>query len=87
MLPANAADEKERLEREVAALKSNAAEGMLTAHRDAVRTLELLVATAEIVEGFDREAFNEGLAALAALRDSYRRVREESFRAGACWTP
>jgi len=82
VLPADAADDKDRLEREVAALKSNAAEGMLTAHRDAVRTLELLMTTAEVVADFDRDAFNEALAALAALRDRYKRVREESFDAG-----
>ncbi|MHB8296533.1 MAG: AAA family ATPase [Acidimicrobiales bacterium] len=79
--PANAQDEKERLDREVAALKSNMAEGMLAAHRESVRTLQLLAKMAEAAGGFDRDAYNEELAALAALRDSYRRVREESFAA------
>ena len=80
--PANAQDEKERLDREVAALKSNMAEGMLAAHRESVRTLRLLAHTASAVEGFDRDTYNEELAALGALRDSYKRVREESFVAG-----
>ena len=82
VLPPNAVEERERLEREVAALRSNTAEGMLRVHRDVVRTLELLLAAVHAVHVFERDAFNEALAALAALRASYTRVRQESFPAG-----
>ena len=82
VLPPNAVEERERLEREVAALRSNTAEGMLRVHRDVVRTLELLLAVAHAVHVFERDAFNEALAALAALRASYTRVRQESFTTG-----
>lgn len=82
VLPANAVEERERLERELAALKSNAAEIMLQVHRDEVRTLSLLLSAADAALAFERDAFNESLAALAALRASYTRIREESFAAG-----
>jgi AAA domain len=80
--PPNAQDEKERLDREVAALKSNIAEGMLAGHRESVRTLQTLAKTAEAIETFNRDGYNEELAALGVLRNSYRRVREESFVSG-----
>ena len=82
VLPANAAEERQRLEREVAALRSNTVEGMLTVHRDIVRTLELLLTAAHATHTFERDAFNEALAALTALHASYKRVREDSFTAG-----
>jgi hypothetical protein len=82
VLAVNATQERERLERQVAALRSNTAEGMLTLHRDVVRTLELLLTAAHAAQVFERDGFNETLAALAALRASYTRVREESFTSG-----
>jgi hypothetical protein len=81
-LPANAAEEKERVEREAAALRSNGAEGLLAAHRESIRTLENLVNLVEAVSRFDRERYNEALTVLAALQESYRHVREETFAPG-----
>ena len=82
MLAANAAEERVRLEREVAALRSNTAEGMLTAHRDGGANTRTARHDSEPSQVFDRDAHNEALAALAALRASYKRVRQESFGAG-----
>lgn len=82
VLSPNATVERERLEREVAALRSNTTEVMLGLHRDVTRTLELLIAVAQAAHAFERDAFNEALAVLAALRDNFTRVREESFAAG-----
>ena len=81
-LPSNAVEEKERLEREIAALRSNTVEAMLGVHRDAVRTLELLLSAAHAAQVLERDGFNEALATLTALRATYTRVREESFNAG-----
>ena len=81
-LPSNAVEEKERLEREIAALGSNTAEAMLGVHRDAVRTLELLLSAAHAAQVLERDGFNEALATLTALRATYTHVREESFNAG-----
>ena len=81
-LPKDATEEKERLERETAALRSDAAAGLLTVHREAVRTLRGLDAFAEAASSFDRDAYNEAVASLSALRDAYRQVREETFGPG-----
>jgi hypothetical protein len=81
-LPDKATEEKERLERETAALRSDAAAGLLAAHQEAVRTLQALDTFANTIAGFDRDLYNEELSALAALRESYRRVREETFASG-----
>lgn len=82
VLPENAAAEKERLEREVAALSSDAAAGLLAAHREAVRALQTLDAFAQATEAFDIDRYNDGVLALATLRESYRQVREETFAPG-----
>jgi predicted ATPase len=82
ILPERADEEMERLGRETAALRSDAAAGLLAAHREAVRTLRGLDTFAQAASGFDRDLYNEELSALAALRESYRRVREETFAPG-----
>jgi len=81
-LPGNTPEVKARLERETSALRSNTAEGLLAAHREAVRTLRGLNNLAEIAAGFNRDQYNEQLTALAAILESYRRVREETFSPG-----
>jgi energy-coupling factor transporter ATP-binding protein EcfA2 len=81
-LPPDAAEECERLGREVAALKSDVAEGLLRTHRDALQTLDLLQTAATTAQAFERDSFNEALAALAALRTSYAHVRQETFADG-----
>ena len=81
-LPEDASEERERLEREVAALRSDAASGLLAVHREAVRTLKNLEAVALGAEKFDVDQYNEGIAALGTLRESYRRVRDETFAPG-----
>ena len=78
-LPEDAQDERERLERKVAALRSDAASGLLAAHREAMRTLERLEVLAQRAETFEIDQYNDALVALATLRESYRRVREETF--------
>ena len=81
-LPEDAREKRERLEREVAALRSDAASGLLAAHREAIRTLENLEVVAHGAEMFEVEQYNEGIVALGTLRESYRRVREETFEPG-----
>lgn len=81
-LPPDAAEERERLGREVAALKSDVAEGLLRTHRDAIQTFELLQIAATSAQAFERDAFNEALVTLAALRTSYAHVRQETFADG-----
>ena len=78
-IPEDAQDERERLEREVAALQSDAASGLLAAHQEAVRTLERLDVLAKSVEAFEIDRYNDALMTLETLRESYRRVREETF--------
>jgi AAA domain-containing protein len=82
VLPTNASEEKTRLEREIAALRSNAAAGLLAGHREAVRTLHGLNNLAETVARFDRDQYNDQVTALTATRESYRQVREETFGPG-----
>lgn len=82
ILPSNAIAERERLEREVAALRSDAAAGLLAAHREAVRTLRTLDVFAQGTESFDVNGYNDGVIALQTLRESYRQVREETFAPG-----
>ena len=81
-LPEDAIEKRKQLEREVAALRSDAAAGLLAVHREAVRTLEYVKVVAEAAERFQIDQYNEGIVALGTLRESYRRVREETFRPG-----
>lgn len=78
-LPENARADHQRLEREVAALRSDAASGLLAAHRAAIRTLENLGELAQRAEIFEMDQYNDAIATLGTLRESYRRVREETF--------
>ena len=81
-LPEDAGGQRERLEREVAALRSDAASGLLAAHREAVRTLRTLDDWAQRAETFEVGQYNDGIVALGTLRESYRRVREDTFAPG-----
>lgn len=78
-LPPDATEEKARLEREVAALRTDTVVGVLASHRDNIRTFESLAALAKTLAAFDRDAYNEAVSGLAAVRESYRRIREETF--------
>ncbi len=78
-LPEDAQDERERLEREVAALQSDGASGLLAAHQEAIRILERLEILAQRAEAFEIDRYNSALVALETLRESYRRVREDLF--------
>ena len=82
MLPEDASEQRERLEREVAALGSDAASGLLSVHREAVRTLKNLAVVAQGAETFEVDQYNDGVVALGTLRESYRQVREETFAPG-----
>ena len=82
ILPEDASAEMERLQREVAALRSDAASGLLALRREAVRTLRTLDVVAQGAENFEVEQYNDGLVTLATLRESYRRVREDTFAPG-----
>lgn len=82
ILPNDASAERERLEREVAALRSDAAAGLLAAHREAVRTLRTLDEFARGIEAFDAGSYNDAIVGLDTLRESYRQVREETFATG-----
>ena len=82
MLPEDASEQRERLEREVAALGSDAASGLLAVHREAVRTLKNLEVVAQGAETFEVEQYNDRVVALGTLRESYRQVREETFAPG-----
>ena len=81
-LPEDASEKRERLEREVAALRSDALSGSLAVHRETVRTLENLEVVAQGAEIFEVDQYNEGIVALGTLRESYRRVRDETFAPG-----
>lgn len=87
VLPEGALEEKERLERLVASLTSNLAEGALKAQKELTRTLVELEVLAELVVEFDRDGYNEAVAGLSLLRESYRKVREESFGPGVLAGP
>lgn len=78
-IPEDALAKRERLEREVAALRSDAASGLLAAHRAAIRTLQALEVLAQRAEVFKIDHYNEAIVALRTLRESYRQVREETF--------
>ena len=78
-LPEDAPAKRERLEREVAALQSDAASGLLLAHRAAIRTLQNLEVMAQRAEMFEIDRYNDAIVTLRTLRESYRRVREETF--------
>ena len=79
-LPEDAQDERERLERKVAALRSDAASGLLAAHREAMRTLERLDVLAQRAETFEIDQYNDALVALATLRESYRASQRGNVR-------
>ena len=81
-LPEDASEKRDQLEREVAALRSDAASGLLALHREAVRTFKDLQIAAQRAEMFEVDQYNEGIAALGALRESYRLVREQTFDPG-----
>ena len=81
-LPDDAGSQRERLERRVAALQSDAASGLLAAHREAVRSLRALDTVAQGAETFEVDQYNDGIVALGTLRESYRRVREDTFAPG-----
>ena len=81
-VPANASEEKSRLENEVASLRAGTLRDRLSGHKDAVRALESIEKLTSAVRGFNREKFNEALAALHSVREAYRKVREESFASG-----
>lgn len=78
-LPVDAENERDRLEREVAALRSDAASGMLAAHREVIRTLEHLEVLSQRAETFEIDRYNDAIVTLRTLRESYRRIREETF--------
>ena len=82
ILPEDASAEMGRLQRDVAALRSDAASGLLALRRESVRTLRVLDAVAQGAENFEVDQYNDGLVTLATLRESYRRVREETFAPG-----
>jgi DNA repair ATPase RecN len=81
-LPAKADEEKKRLENEVASLRANTLRDLLSGHKEAVRALESIEKLASSLKGFDREQYNEAIAALESVREAYRKVREESFAKG-----
>ena len=56
--------------------------GLLAVHRETVRTLENLEVVAQGAEMFEVDQYNEGIVALGTLRESYRRVRDETFAPG-----
>jgi predicted ATPase len=78
-LPESAADERARLEREVAALRTDTVEAVLGSQRESIRTLESLEALAQSLADFDCDAYNEAVSGLAAVQENYRRVREDTF--------
>ena len=82
ILPNNSDAERDRLEREAAALRSDAAAGLLAANREAVRTLRTLDEFAQGTQAFDAVGYNDAVVALETLREAYRHVREETFAPG-----
>lgn len=81
-LPDNATEEKARLEREIAALKSNTTDRLLASNRESLRVLRELDSLAQTVGGFDPQSYNARIGVVRDLREQYRRVRDETFAAG-----
>ncbi len=81
-LPEDANMLLEQLEREVAALRSDTVSVLLAMNRSALQNLKKLDAVAQRVKAFEVDKYNEGVLALGTLRESYRRVREETFSLG-----
>lgn len=81
-LPQEPEKERARLQREVDSLRANTVETLLTAERNATRTLEAVEAFAKAVRVFERDLYNEAVASLESVREAYRKVREESFTRG-----
>ncbi len=81
-LPPKADEEKRRLESEVASLRANTLRDLLSGQKEAVRALESIEKLATSLQAFDRERYNEAVAALQSVREAYRKVREESFAKG-----
>lgn len=81
-LPPKADEEKRRLESEVASLRANTLRDLHSGHKEAVRALESIEKLATSLNAFDRERYNEAVAAVQSVREAYRKVREESFAKG-----
>ena len=79
VLPEDALAKREQLEREVGALRSDTTSGLLSAHRAAIRTLKQVDELAQQVETFDVDQYNDSIVELGSLRESYRRIRDETF--------
>ncbi|SDH93748.1 Wobble nucleotide-excising tRNase [Actinokineospora alba] len=80
-VPDDATEQKDRLEQEVAALRANTAEALLTHAESQVRGMTRLEELAQVVSRFSPKAYNLALDNLSVAQTARRKARGELFDA------